>query len=74
MPLITIMGVLGTVLTGALVVVALVNTSLGLTSTSAHLVIGGAFVTGIIVYAAVRIYRRREGVDTSLAFRYVPPE
>jgi amino acid transporter len=73
-PLITIMGVLGTVLTGALVVVALVNSSLGLTSTSAHLVIGGAFVTGIIVYAAVRIYRRREGVDTSLAFRYVPPE
>ena len=73
-PLITVTGVLGTLMTGALVVVALVNSSLGLTSTSAHLVIGGAFVTGIIVYAAVRIYRRREGVDTSLAFRYVPPE
>jgi amino acid transporter len=73
-PLITVMGVLGTLMTGALVVVALVNSALGLTSTSAHLVLGGAFVTGIIVYAAVRGYRRREGVDTSLAFRYVPPE
>jgi hypothetical protein len=62
------------VLTSLLVVVALVNSALGLTSTSAHLVLGGAFVTGGIVYAAVRAYRRREGVDTSLAFRYVPPE
>jgi amino acid transporter len=73
-PLVTAMGVLGTLMTGALVVVALVNSALGLTSTSAHLVLGGAFVTGVIVYAAVRGYRRREGVDTSLAFRYVPPE
>jgi basic amino acid/polyamine antiporter, APA family len=73
-PLITVMGVLGTLMTGALVVVALVNSALGLTSTSAHLVLLGAFVTGVIAYAAVRISRRRQGVDTSLAFRYVPPE
>jgi APA family basic amino acid/polyamine antiporter len=74
LPLVTVMGMLGTVLTALLVVVALVNSALGLTSPSARYVLGGAFATGVMVYAAVRAYRRREGVDTSLAFRYVPPE
>ncbi len=73
-PLVTVLGILGTVLTALLVGVALVNSALGLTSPSARYVLGGAFATGIMVYAAVRAYRRREGVDTSLAFRYVPPE
>ena len=73
-PLVTVMGILGTVMTALLVGVALVNSALGLTSTSARYVVGGAFATGVLVYAAVRAYRRSEGVDTSLAFRYVPPE
>jgi basic amino acid/polyamine antiporter, APA family len=73
-PLVTVMGIVGTVMTALLVGVALVNSALGLTSTSARYVVGGAFATGVMVYAAVRAYRRREGVDTSLAFRYVPPE
>ncbi len=73
-PLVTVMGILGTVMTALLVGVALVNSALGLTSASARYVVGGAFATGVLVYSAVRAYRRREGVDTSLAFRYVPPE
>jgi amino acid transporter len=73
-PLVTVMGILGTVMTALLVGVALVNSALGLTSTSARYVVGGAFASGVVVYAAVRAYRRSEGVDTSLAFRYVPPE
>ena len=73
-PLISVMGAIGTVATGLLTWVALFNSAIGLTSTSAHAVIGGAFGTGLIVYVAVRLYRRREGVDTSLTFRYVPPE
>jgi len=73
-PLVSLMGAVGTVATGLLVWVALFNSALGLTSTSAHIVMGAAFGSGLIVYAAIRIYRRREGVDTSLAFRYVPPE
>ena len=73
-PLVTVMGILGTVMTALLVGVALVNSALGLTSASARYVVGGAFATGVLVYAAVRAYRRRESVDTSLAFRYVPPE
>jgi APA family basic amino acid/polyamine antiporter len=73
-PLVSIMGLVGTIATGALTWVALFNTALGLTSAGAHAVIGGAFGSGLLVYAIVRIYRRREGVDTSLTFRYVPPE
>jgi APA family basic amino acid/polyamine antiporter len=73
-PLITVAGAVGTIATGALVWVALTNSQLGLTSTNARLSIGGAFVTGIAVFVMMMLYRRSQGVDTSLAYRYVPPD
>ncbi len=73
-PALTLVGAAGTILTGLLVWVALTDPALGLTSTAAHVAIGGAFLTGLIVYIAMRLYVRKEGVDTSLAFRQVPPE
>jgi hypothetical protein len=73
-PLITIAGAIGTITTAALVWVALTDSQLGLTSTNARLSIGGAFVTGIAVFVAMSVYRRSKGVDTSLAYRYVPPD
>ena len=73
-PLIAIAGAVGTIATAALVWVALTNSQLGLTSTNARLSIGGAFVSGIVVYIAMTMYRRGQGVDTSLAYRQVPPD
>jgi amino acid transporter len=73
-PLISVAGAVGTIATGALVWVALTNSQLGLTSTNARLSIGGAFVTGIAVFVTMTLYRRSQGVDTSLAYRYVPPD
>jgi APA family basic amino acid/polyamine antiporter len=73
-PLIAIAGAVGTIATAALVWVALTNSQLGLTSTNARLSIGGAFVSGIVVYIAMTMYRRGQGVDTSLAYRHVPPD
>ncbi len=73
-PLISIAGAIGTITTAALVWVALTNSQLGLTSTNARLAIGGAFVTGIAVFISMTLYRRSQGVDTSLAYRYVPPD
>jgi len=73
-PLISDAGAVGTIATGALVWVALTNSQHGLTSTNARLSIGGAFVTGIAVFVTMTLYRRSQGVDTSLAYRYVPPD
>jgi amino acid transporter len=73
-PLMTLAGGLATIVSAALVWVALTDSQLGLTSTNARLTIGGAFVTGIVVYLAMVAFRRSQGVDTSLAYRYVPPD
>ena len=50
MPLITLAGAAAGLFSGLLVWIALTNSALGLTSTDARLTIGGAFVTGIVVY------------------------
>jgi len=73
-PLISIAGAIGAITTAALVWVALTNSQLGLTSTNARLSIAGAFLTGLAVFLAMRLYRRSQGVDPSLAYRYVPPD
>lgn len=73
-PLITIAGALGVIATGLLIWVALTFEELGITSRDSRLAIGGAFVTGVVVYLAMRLYRRAQGVDTSLVYRAVPPE
>ena len=73
-PLLTIAGAAAAIVSGALVWVALTNSALGLTSTDARLAVGGAFVTGIVVYVAMLMHRKSQGVDTSLAYRYVPPD
>ena len=73
-PLVTIAGIVGAVCVGALIYVALTVPALGITSPGSRVAIGAAFVSGVVVYAASRLYQRSRGVDTSLAYRYVPPE
>jgi basic amino acid/polyamine antiporter, APA family len=73
-PLVAVAGAFGTVATGLLIWVALSFEELGITSRDSRLAIGGAFAAGVLIYAGMRLYRRAEGVDTSLAFRTVPPE
>jgi basic amino acid/polyamine antiporter, APA family len=73
-PLVTIAGIIGAVWVGALIYVALTVPALGITSPGSRIAIGAAFVSGLVVYIASRLYQRSRGVDTSLAYRYVPPE
>jgi APA family basic amino acid/polyamine antiporter len=73
-PLITIAGTVGAGLIGALIWVALSFDELALTSRDSRLVIGGAFVTGLLIFIGWRLFRRTQGVDMSLAYRAVPPE
>jgi amino acid transporter len=74
LPLVTIAGAVGAIVTALLVWVALAFEELGITSTDSRLAIGGAFVSGLVIFLLMRLYRRAEGVDTSLAYRFVPPE
>jgi amino acid transporter len=73
-PLITIAGAIGAAIVAALIYVALTFDELALTSNNSRLVIGGAFVSGIVVYFGWRTVRQARGIDTDLAFRAVPPE
>ena len=73
-PLVTIAGVIGAACVGALIWVALTVPALGITSSGSRIVIAAAFASGVLVYFASRLYQRSKGVDTSLAYRYVPPE
>ena len=73
-PLVTIAGIVGAVCVGALIYVALTVPALGITSPGSRVAIGAAFVSGVVVYVAGRLIQRSRGVDTSLAYRYVPPE
>ncbi len=73
-PLVTIAGIVGAVCVGALIYVALTVPALGITSPGSRVAIGAAFVSGVVVYVASRLIQRSRGVDTSLAYRYVPPE
>jgi hypothetical protein len=74
LPLITILGAVGAVCVGALIYVALTVSALGITSPGSRITIAVAFVSGLFVYFAIRVYNKSRGVDTSLAYRYVPPE
>jgi APA family basic amino acid/polyamine antiporter len=73
-PLVTLAGALGAVCVGALIYLALTVSALGITSPGSRIAIGAAFASGLFVYFASRLYQKSKGVDTSLAYRYVPPE
>jgi amino acid transporter len=73
-PLVTVAGAVGAIATFLLIAAGLTVSALGLTSVQARVVIGGAFATGILFFLGWQMYRRSQGVDTGLAFRYVPPE
>jgi APA family basic amino acid/polyamine antiporter len=73
-PVITIVGVIGTVLTVVLTVIALTYKPDGLVNAPARWTLLGAFVTGIIAFYGWRTWQRGRGIDPGLAFREVPPD
>jgi amino acid transporter len=73
-PLLAVAGALGACCVAALLWVAFTFTQLGLTSGGSRILIAASLASGVVVYVGWRMYRRRSGVDTSLAHRYVPPE
>jgi amino acid transporter len=73
-PLITVVGLIGAVLSFVMVIVGLTTKELGLVNTTARLLLIGSFVSGFIIYFGWRAWQARRGVDLGLAFRELPPD
>lgn len=73
-PLVTLVGVVGAVLSFTMVIVGLTTKELGLVNTTARLLLLGTFVSGFVIFYGWRMVQARRGVDLSLAFRELPPD
>jgi amino acid transporter len=74
-PTIAIIGVLNVVLFSILTVFALTYPSLsGPVGTLAFITMGSMFLLGLVLFFVTKGYYKSKGIDTSLAFREIPPE
>jgi amino acid transporter len=74
-PTVAIVGVLNVVLFLFLIFFALTYPSLsGPTGALAFTVMGSVFLLGLVLFFVTRVYYKRMGIDTSLAFKEIPPE
>lgn len=73
-PVITIVGLIGAVLSFAMVIAGLTTKELGLVNTTARLLLVGSFASGLLLYFGWRAWQARRGVDLGLAFRELPPD
>lgn len=73
-PLLSVLGVLSMLAIGAIAYAYFTNATYGSNSTRAYAVFLGAWVVGFIYYGAVRLIRKRQGVDLALAATTLPPD
>lgn len=73
-PLITVSGFIYFVLLAILVYYFIINPLYGAWNVISLIVATIAYITCIAYYFAVKYYRKRQGIDISLAFRELPPE
>jgi amino acid transporter len=73
-PLVTILGFIGFVLGGAMVLMFMFYSQLGLTSTLAYVVVFGVLALSAIWYFIVKSAQRSRGINVDFAFKEVPPE
>jgi amino acid transporter len=73
-PVVTIAGLLGAGMSFAMVIAGLTTKELGLANTTARVLLGGAFVSGILIFYGWRAVQAGRGIDLRLAFRELPPD
>ena len=73
-PLVTVLGGIGFVAATAMVVSFLFVADLGLTGRTPYTIVAGVIVFAAVVYFAMRAYNRSRGIDSSFAFKALPPE
>jgi APA family basic amino acid/polyamine antiporter len=73
-PLVTIMGAVGFVLGGAMVLMFMFYSQLGLTSTLAYIVVFGVLAVSAIWYFLAKNAQKAKGINVDFAFKEIPPE
>ncbi len=73
-PLVTILGAVGFVLGGAMVLMFMFYSQLGLTSTLAYVVVFGVLAFSAIWYFLAKNAQKARGINVDFAFKEIPPE
>jgi amino acid transporter len=73
-PLVTIVGLIGTVAGIVFLYLFLTNDTLGLTSDLAYYVVAGVLVVSLGWYVVTYLVRRSSGINVEYAFKEIPPE
>jgi len=73
-PLVTLIGLLGSATGLVFLLLFLTNDQLGLTSQLAYAVVGGVLLFSAAWYFVAKSLRSSRGIDVSYAFREIPPE
>ena len=73
-PLVTIIGLLGSAAGVVFLYLFITNAQLGLTSQLANTVVGGVLLFSAAWYLIAKQVRRSRGIDVSFAFKEIPPE
>jgi amino acid transporter len=73
-PLVTLVGLLGSATGLTFLILFLTNEQLGLTSQLAYAVVGGVLLFSAAWYFVAKTVRRNRGINVSYAFREIPPE
>ena len=73
-PLVTVMGAIGFILGGAMVLMFMFYSQLGLTSTLAYVVVFGVLAFSAIWYFLAKNAQKAKGINVDFAFKEIPPE
>ncbi len=73
-PLVTILGIVGFVLGGAMLLMFMFYSQLGLTSTLAYSVVFGVLAFAAVWYFLAKNAQKSKGIDVDYAFKEIPPE
>jgi len=74
LPLVTIIGLLGSAAGVVFLYMFITNAQLGLTTQLANTVVGGVLLFSAAWYLIAKQVRRSRGIDVSFAFKEIPPE
>ncbi len=74
LPLVTVLGGIGFVAAAAMCASFLFVDKLGLTGRTPYTIVVGVIVASGVVYYGMRLFNARRGIDTSYAFKALPPE
>jgi basic amino acid/polyamine antiporter, APA family len=73
-PVVTILGIIGFLLGGAMVLMFMFYSQLGLTSTLAYTVVFGVLIVSAIWYFLAKNAQKAKGINVDFAFKEIPPE